>query len=154
MTNSLIPRELSSFTGRARLVLDELYVPEGREPERVEKTIVLDARDRDAAREPVTWRVTLGRRGHYHGQYQLLRGGKVLRSTWFYMLYGAETDRAEGKPADFDAFWARAMAELATMPPTFTRLATTPRAEHGSEIRRPVAGADVAGASANRFSVN
>lgn len=129
-TNSMIPRALSSFTGNGKFVLKELYAPERRTPDIFEKTIALDVRSGEAARAPLEWLPTLSRPGHYYGEYQLIRGGDVLRSSWFYLIYGAETDRAPGRPKDLDAFWARAMAHLADMPATFTRLATVERQQH------------------------
>lgn len=130
MTNSLIPLTARSFTGSSRLILEELYVPKSRKPERFERTLALDLRDGSAAQRPIKWLAELRRPGHYYGQYQLLRDDTILRSSWFYILYGAEADRAEGRPEDFDGFWSRAMAQLGEMPATFTRLAAAEQQGH------------------------
>jgi cephalosporin-C deacetylase len=127
ITNSMIPLAASTFTGSGRLILEEMYVPDGSKGERFEKTITLNVRTKEEARHPITWLATPKRPGHYHGQYQLIKDGAVLRSSSFYILYGAETDKAESRPEDFDAFWQRTMAQLTAMPATFKRLKSTER---------------------------
>jgi len=128
LTNSLIPRGLGSFTGTGRLVLDELYAPQDRTPERIERTLAFAGYSEEQARGPLTWVAELTRPGHYYAEYQLLKDGKTLRSSWFFLIYGAKTNRAESRPEDLDAFWGKAMRELAALPATFSRLTTKEQA--------------------------
>jgi cephalosporin-C deacetylase len=106
------------FNGKARLTVEKVYAGPGQEEVvKLEQPIDLPA----GTTTPVSWNFTLKTPGLYRGSYEVLEGEQSLRKLQVMILHGPEALHAPPPPADYAAFWQRAMAQLQQIPIAFTR---------------------------------